>query len=75
MVFVDAPIGFLGEKLIPFLGDFRNIDVKSYQRNRATISKLSVLIYNAFLKESPEATKAITQGTVNFYGEYVTTNM
>ncbi|MCC6488483.1 MAG: hypothetical protein IT364_13380 [Candidatus Hydrogenedentes bacterium] len=72
MVFVDPPIGFLGEKLIPALGDFENIDWESYQRNRATVLNLSALLYEAFLDESPEAIEAVTHETYSLAGEAVT---
>ena len=75
MFFIDPPIGFLGEKFLPFWGDFEKINLKTFRENRVALRNLCVLVYDAFLKEEPGAFQALKDTTIDFAGECYTRNM
>ncbi|GMV92268.1 MAG: hypothetical protein AMXMBFR82_20460 [Candidatus Hydrogenedentota bacterium] len=73
--FIDPPIGFLGDKLLPFFGNFEGIQLVTYRRNRADMIALCLLVYDAYLKQDSGALKAIETGDARLTGEYYTRNM
>lgn len=75
MFFVDPPIGYLGEKFLPFWGDFDKIKLKTFRKNRAVLRDLCVLVYDAYLKEDPGAFQALKDSSLDFDGECYTRNM
>lgn len=75
MFFIDPPIGFLGEKFLPFWGDFEKINLQTFRKNRAVLRDLCVLVYDAYLKEDPGAFQALKDASLDFDGECYTRNM
>lgn len=75
MVFVDPPIGFFGDKLVPLFGDFQGIRWNTFVRNRATIVDLSALIYDAYLAQDPVAIDTVRDGAIDFAGSFETRNI
>ncbi len=73
--FIDPPIGFLGDKLLPFFGNFEGIQLVTYRRNRADMIALCLLVYDAYLKQDSGALKAIEMGDAQLTGKYYTRNM
>ena len=75
MFFIDPPIGFLGEKFLPFWGDFEKINLRTFRKNRVVLRDLCVLVYDAYLKEDPGAFQALKDASLDFDGECYTRNM
>ncbi|MCC6695730.1 MAG: hypothetical protein IT365_08880 [Candidatus Hydrogenedentes bacterium] len=75
MFFIDPPIGFLGEKFLPFWGDFEKINLRTFRKNRVVLRDLCVLVYDAYLKEDPGASQALKDTSLDFDGECYTRNM
>lgn len=75
MVFVDPPIGFFGDKLVPLFGQFIDVRWNEFVRNRASIVDISATMYDAYLADDAEALAKIHDGAIDFVGTYDTRNM
>ena len=74
MVFVDAPIGFVGDKFVPLFGQYRDIHWREFLRNRETIVDLTAAVYDAFLDRDQDVLMRVYDGGLDFEGSYETRN-
>ncbi len=75
MVFVDPPIGFFGDKLVPVFGQFSDVRWDEFLRNRAANVDISAMLYDAYLADDADALVKIHDGAIDFDGTYDTRNM
>lgn len=75
MVFVDPPIGFLGDKFLPYIGSVQDVSLYTYTRNRAAVLDLCTIIYSAYLRQDPSALHLLRDASLDFTGDYAARNL